>query len=100
MSGPHGGGPYVSPESEFWYNVIPQANMPLCGVIENEFDVDRISAFLTAAAQGSADDFQRRVTEAILAEPQIFNDLRQLLGISDKRAYLELSDLASRLQHP
>lgn len=93
-------GPYESPETEFWYNVMPQAAMPVAGEIENDFDVNRVAAFVAAAAKDAKTDFSEQVKAALLKDPSIFHDLRQLLGISDKRAYLELSYLTSRVRHP
>ena len=92
--------PYASSEAEFWYNVMPQAQMPISGDIDCDFDVDRVATFLTAAAKDSAVGFEARVKAELTGAPSIFHDLRQLLGISDKRAYLELSYLASRKKHP
>lgn len=92
--------PYATAEAEFWYNVMPQAQMPISGDIGSDFDVDRIATFLTAAAKDSAIGFEARVKAELIGDPSIFHDLRQLLGISDKRAYLELSYLASRKKHP
>lgn len=100
MSVSNAASPFASRESEFWYNVMPQAEMPLAGEIGAEFDVDRVAAFLSSAAADSAAAFKARVKTALTADPQIFNDFRQLLGVSDKRAYLELSFLASRKPHP
>lgn len=93
-------GPYASLETEFWYNVMPQAAMPVAGEIENDFDVNRVAAFLAAAAKDTKTDFGTQVKAVLLKDPSIFHDLRQLLGISDKRAYLELSYLTSRVPHP
>lgn len=89
-------GPYADTESEFWYNVMPQADMPLAGDIGADFDVDRVAKFLTEAANQNSDTFAQTLQNALAVDPSIFNDLRQLLGVSDKRAYLELSYLASR----
>lgn len=92
--------PYASREAEYWYNVMPQAEMPVAGDIDHHFDVDRVGAFVTSAAKRGRAALKQATEEALLEDPSLFRDLRQLLGISDKRAYLELSYSASRIRHP
>lgn len=93
-------GPYSSPESEFWYNVRAQSDMPIAGSIQSDFRAVDVAAFIKAVSGPADAGLRDRVARNLLVGPHLFHDLRQLLGVPDKRAYLELSYLASRIPHP
>jgi hypothetical protein len=92
---------YASKEDEFWYNVSQQDELPLAGTIDLEMDVGRILAIFrglngVATEEAAAEYLSSQLTQQL----SLFSDLRQFLGISDKRAYLELSFISSRSPHP
>lgn len=92
---------YASKEDEFWYNVSQQDQLPLAGTIDLEMDVDRILSVFkglnkVTTPEGAAEYLARQLQ----LHHSLFGDLRQFLGISDKRAYLELSYISSRAPHP
>jgi len=92
---------YESKEDEYWYNVSPQDELPLAGQIDLDVDLKSISEFfLILAGAGDETTARKIISETLLDNPLIFSHCRQFLGLSDKRAYLELSYLASRTQHP
>lgn len=93
-------GPYASAETEYWYNVMRQADMPVAGIIELDFDVPRVSRLFARASVMRPEEAKALVASELLADVALFGDLRQILGLTDKRAYLELSYLASRTPHP
>lgn len=88
-------------ESEFWYNVSEQEKLPIAGEIELDIDIECVHKFFERVSRS-------RTTKAAVEEtitsltnnPALFGNIRQFLGVSDKRAYLELSYRASRTKHP
>ncbi|MCD6296613.1 MAG: hypothetical protein J7M30_05615 [Deltaproteobacteria bacterium] len=92
---------YESREDEYWYNVSPQDELPLAGQIDLNIDLQSISEFFIKLS-GADDEFMAKkiISDVLLDNPLIFNHSRQFLGLSDKRAYLDLSYIASRTKHP
>ncbi len=91
---------YAGPEEEYWYNVSTQEELPIAGEIELSMDRNSLSAFfseLAAVDELAAKEF---VATRLMGNSELFDNIRQFLGVSNKRAYLELSYLASRTQHP
>lgn len=92
---------YASKEDEFWYNVAQQSELPLAGKIDLKLDVSRIFSIFDELSKSSTQEMaQRTVSNFLITDPSLFHDMRQFLGISDKRSYLELSYIASRTKHP
>lgn len=91
---------YESSETEYWFNVMPQAEMPIAGTMEHLADLEVLKKVLDKLAKVDEKDIAGELASELLKNPEMFHDLRKLLGISDKRAYLELSFLASRYKHP
>lgn len=92
---------YNSSYDEYWYNVSPQTNLPLAGEIELSIDLPAASeAFAEIAKSNEPDAAAAYVAKALKHNPELFNTLRQFIGISDKRAYLDLSYICSRIEHP
>lgn len=92
---------YSSPEDEFWYNVSQQDDLPLSGTVDLSLDVSRIyQIFKTLHGAANLEAARKLVSSYLISDPTLFHDMRQFLGISDKRAYLELSYIASRTKHP
>ena len=92
---------YASPEDEFWYNVSQQDKLPIAGEINLEMDLHSLYAlFGSISSAQSAEAAKQLVLEGLISDLKVFGNARQFLGISDKRAYLELSYVASRTEHP
>ncbi|WP_225073594.1 hypothetical protein [Desulfuromonas sp. CSMB_57] len=92
---------YASKEDEYWYNVSPQDDLPLAGQIDLEIDLKSISVFfLKLAGAANVTSAKKIIRECLIDNPVIFSHARQFLGLSDKRAYLDLSYIASRTPHP
>ena len=92
---------YATIEDEFWYNVSPQDKLPLAGEIDLKIDMHSLFVFFVNVASAADIAAARTIVyDALIKTPTIFADARQFLGMSDKRAYLELSYLASRTPHP
>ena len=92
---------YATPEDEFWYNVSQQDGLPIAGDINLTMDLKLLYAFFKKiASSNDSDSAKDAIFEALIKDPNIFGDARQFLGLSNKRAYLELSYIASRTPHP
>lgn len=82
-------------------NVSAQDELPLAGTVELDINLNAIAEFFSAVANETEEDAAIEVASRRLLEaPDLFSSVRQFLGISDKRAYLDLSYLASRTPHP
>ena len=92
---------FSSDIDEFWYNVSQQDELPLAGEIELTINLQKIaSAFQSLSQQVNETSAVGHLANLLKENPQLFSDLRQFLGVSDKRCYLELSYIASRIPHP
>lgn len=87
-------------ENEYWYHASPQETLPLAGQIEVTMDLERISRFFKLTAQHEPLQARHLLSQQLIEYPPVFSEVRQFLGISDKRAYLDLSYIASRTPHP
>lgn len=87
-------------EQEYWFHVSSQEALPLAGVVAVDLDLDRASTFFKSVAGATPEEMRQSVAELLVSNPSLFGDVRQFLGISDKRAYLDLSYIASRIAHP
>ncbi len=64
-------------------------------------DLQAINRFFVALSKSANHDAaERLISQELMKDPLLFGHARQFLGISDKRAYLELSYIASRTPHP
>jgi hypothetical protein len=92
---------YATKEDEYWYNVSPQEGLPLAGQVDFDIDLESVSKFfLELSNTPDALSARNYVLERLIGNPVIFGYIRQFLGLSDKRAYLDLSYIASRTPHP
>lgn len=82
---------------EFWYCVSPQEDLPLV----NE---DKINASSSSNLIKFIDLIKKKhpeqktenyITDLIIAEPELIEDIRLLVGVSDKRFYLDLTYIAN-----
>jgi len=77
-------------QNEFWFHVSPQENMPIAGNVEQFIDIARLRHLINQL------DLHNNVTgqdirNIIENDPEMIDILRSLVGISDKRMYLDLS---------
>lgn len=85
---------------EFWYCVAPQEDLPLYKGQEISSDactqlialVDKYKSMVTAGTYASEYEI---INKIILENPSIISDMRVLVGVSDKRLYLDLTYLAN-----
>ena len=80
---------------EFWYCVAPQNDIPLYrGEMLDDSVVIGLLAFLNYYRNNIQDTFSKSIQKALLYNPNFINDIRLLLGISNKRFYLDMTYLA------
>lgn len=75
---------------EFWYCVAPQNDIPLYrGEALDGSVVAGLLTFLDYYRNNIQETFSESIQKALLHNPNFINDIRLLLGISDKRFYLD-----------
>ena len=89
----------TSDKDEYWFNVSDQNEIPIAGDLELAFDFELLSTFLSKYSNTQI-QFSDYLTTELEANPSLIYLLRTLVGVSDKRMYLELSYLFSRTPHP
>ena len=90
---------------EFWYCVSNQEELPIYKaeeVVDNqscegliEF-LERYKTIINKDINIHDNDNQKIISQIILDTPNLICDIRKLIGISDKRLYLELSYIFNR----
>nr|ABE02416.1 BsrGI restriction endonuclease [Geobacillus stearothermophilus] len=84
---------------EFWYCVASQEELPLYKGHEISSSVcDNLLAFIEHYKEevSKGKNLKTFLSEALIKKPSIINHLRLLLGISDKRLYLDLTFIFNR----
>lgn len=80
----------MTPQNEYWFHVAPQHEIPIAGEVEDLIDTDALSTLI--GNFGNAPSIEaEHLTIAIKNDPNTIDILRSLVGVSDKRMYLELS---------
>lgn len=82
---------------EFWYCVAPQEDLPLYKGQEISYEsctnlIKLIELYKTKVGSNEPDEIIKSI---ILGKPSIISDMRVLVGVSDKRLYLDLTYLAN-----
>lgn len=82
---------------EFWYCVAPQNDLPLYKKQEvgSEACKNLIELIELYRSKDKSDESDEIIKSIILAKPKIISDMRVLVGVSDKRLYLDLTYLAN-----
>lgn len=87
---------------EFWYCVSPQDNLPLYSeTSETNNTTDTINELVKFIelykAESSSKEFESNnvIKNLVLENPNIIQSIRTLVGVSDKRLYLDLTYLAN-----
>jgi hypothetical protein len=79
-----------NPKNEFWYNVSNQNEIPIFGTVDKGIDISKLEE-MTAGLPENANQHYEYLKKTILKDPDTIDILRTLVGVSDKRMYLELS---------
>lgn len=82
---------------EFWYCVSPQEDLPLYRgqEISSSACTNLINFIELYKSMKSQDAPENIIQKIILQNPNIISDIRVLVGVSDKRLYLDLTYLAN-----
>ena len=82
---------------EFWYCVAPQEDLPLYQgqEISSESCKNLIKLIDSYKAKAGTAEPSEIIRTIILGKPQIISDIRVLVGVSNKRLYLDLTYLAN-----
>ena len=83
-----------TPQNEFWFHVANQNEIPIAGEIDKSIDIEKLVRLF--ADFSSKTDKESFLFSAIKADIDLVDILRTLVGISDKRIYLELSYLFAK----
>jgi len=89
-------------KNEFWFHVSNQDEIPIFGMVDKGLDIDLLVEIIEKMPNDEREELQNRQEElqnrqieyllyTIQTEPNTIDILRALVGITDKRMYLELS---------
>jgi hypothetical protein len=86
---------------EYWSHVASQAELPIAGASPTGKLVTELTSLanLIVAAK-SPQDAVTTLANQLYAEPNLIHDIRTLVSVSDKRLYLDLSYVFSRIVGP
>ncbi len=88
-------------EDEYWAHVSSQEELPIAAGVDRLPVVDQIDGLLEDLPDGSdSGALGTYFSERLLTLPELLNQLRLLLSLSDKRLYLDLSYHLSRELDP
>jgi hypothetical protein len=89
------------PEKEYWTHVSAQEELPLAGDIAPVQPPRLLDRLLTnLSTDASEHDTEVAVASELLRDPELLDELRLLVSVSDKRCYLDLSYIFSRTYAP
>ncbi len=78
-----------TPQNEFWFHVADQSDIPIAGDVDKSLDINKlIKLFKEFSQTTKKEDF---LLSAVKTDIHLVDILRTLVGVSDKRMYLELS---------
>lgn len=95
-----------SAQAEYWLHVSSQAELPIAGGVDPEAEepepTDVLAELNALAIEGldefSVDELVVHFADHLLAQPALLSQLRLLVAVSDKRLYLDLSYVFSRVR--
>lgn len=87
----------ATPQNEFWFHVANQSDIPIAGEVDNKsLDLDKLTKLLKGFS--GATNKEKFLSSAINSDVDLIDILRTLVGVSDKRMYLELSYLFAKTE--
>lgn len=88
-----------TPQAEFWYNVSDQNEIPIFGTVDKGIDITKLEQ-VTSGLPDEPEKHYDYLKTTIEKDPDTIDILRALVGVSDKRMYLELSFSFAKFQKP
>ncbi len=86
-----------SPQNEYWFHVSNQSEIPIAGTVDKSIDSKKLKEISKNIPDKELDS-KKYVIKILLKNPDLIHLLRTLVGVSNKRMYLELSYLFSKKQ--
>ncbi len=86
-------------QNEFWFHVSPQEAMPIAGEVPAFINEERLTS-LIKKFEDIETITQKDIKDFIEEDVDIIDILRSLVGVSDKRMYLDLSYIFYKKKHP
>lgn len=83
-----------TPQNEFWFHVADQTDIPIAGEVDKSLDLDKLAKLFKDFSENR--DKEKFLFSAINSDIDLIDILRTLVGVSDKRMYLELSYLFAK----
>lgn len=81
--------------NEFWFHVSNQNEIPVFGSIEKSIDTELLYTIVQGMAEDKPVDYLK---EVIKSNSGVIDTLRTIVGITDKRMYLELSYIFNKIK--
>lgn len=82
---------------EYWYHVSNQNEIPIFGHAEKSIDSELLYA-IAQQMHGNANDLET-LKHIIFSNVEAIDTLRTIVGVTDKRMYLELSYIFNKLRN-
>jgi len=92
---------FVNRQNEYWRHVSPQQDLPIAGANESPEGMDLLNELLEEI-KGIKEGVKQKqfIQKRLMRSPSLIHLLRFLVGVSDKRAYLDLSWEFREADHP
>jgi len=87
-----------SVQPEYWFHVADQVEIPIAGTVDKSINLDLLEEVALSTPQ-SQNDILNYIKTLILKNPDSLDMLRTLIGVSNKRMYLELSYAFSKAKY-
>ena len=87
-----------SVQNEYWFHVADQVDIPIAGTVDKSIDLDLLEEVALSTPK-SQKDILSYINALILEKPDSIDMLRTLIGVSEKRMYLELSYAYSKAKY-
>lgn len=83
---------FNSAEKEFWFHVSNQNEIPIFGELDKSIDINQLYSIVSGLNSNATKEESREyLYKLILHNSSCIDTLRTLVGVTDKRMYLELS---------
>lgn len=86
-------------QNEFWFHVSNQDEIPIFGIVDKSLDIDLLTEIVKNLPSGNHDDKSNYIQNVIKDNTNSIDLLRTLVGVSDKRMYLELSYIFAKSKY-
>lgn len=78
-------------QNEFWFHVSNQDEIPIFGIVDKSLDVELLLKLINDLPESNKISQIKYLSDYLIKDSATVDILRTLVGISDKRMYLELS---------